>query len=135
MGFKTLIDFITKKKQLDSSMTVNFSCESYLGNMDDKARDGLFFCRAGIHIASILADGSVSACPNIDHRFIQGNIYENHLNEIWENKFKSFRNRTWTKKDQCENCKDHKYCQGSGMHWWHGDDPQLLKCHRNELEV
>lgn len=133
--FKTLIDFIVKKKEDASPMNVNFSCESYLGNLDDKARDGLFFCRAGIHIASILADGSVSACPNIDRHFIQGNIYDKHLDEIWENNFAPFRDRSWTKKGQCETCKDYKYCQGSGMHWWHGADPELLKCHKNQLNT
>jgi len=131
--FSTMIDFIVKKKETNSQLNVNFSCESYLGSMDDKVRDGLFFCRAGIHIASILADGSVSACPNIDHGFIQGNIYDKHLDEIWENNFKPFRNRSWTKKGQCTDCKEYKYCEGSGMHWWHGTDPQLLKCHNNQL--
>ena len=133
--FNSMIEFIVKKKDAKSEMNVNFSCESYLGNKDNKARDGFFFCRAGIHIASILADGSVSACPNIDHQFIQGNIYENHLDEIWESRFEAFRDRSWTKKGQCSTCKEYKYCEGSGMHWWHGADPELLKCHKNQLET
>ncbi len=132
--FKKLTNFISVKRKEQSELKINFSCESYLGSLEGEVRDGLFFCRAGIHIGSILADGSVSACPNIDRRFIQGNIYENHLDEIWETRFKPFRDRSWTKKDQCAECNEYKYCEGSGMHWWQGVDCTLQKCHKKVLD-
>jgi len=131
--FNYLMKFIQAKRVEDSSLSVSFSCESYLGPYEGKVRDGHFFCRAGINIGSILADGSVSACPNIDHELIQGSIYENRFTDIWENKFDPFRDRSWMRTGICENCKEFKYCQGSGLHWWRMRDKQLLKCHYSEI--
>ncbi|MCK5821982.1 MAG: TIGR04133 family radical SAM/SPASM protein [Bacteroidales bacterium] len=131
--FTSLMNFIQAKRAENSELTVNFSCESYLGTYEGKVRDGLFFCRAGINIGSILADGSVSACPNIDRELIQGSIYKNRFTEIWENNFIPFRDRSWTKIGLCKTCKEYKYCEGSGLHWWRMSDKQLLKCHYSEI--
>jgi hypothetical protein len=54
--------FIEGKKK-GKQMEINFSHEGYVGEYEQKVRDGFFFCWAGIHIGSILNDGSVSACP------------------------------------------------------------------------
>ncbi len=130
-----LMNFIQKKRQNKSAqMKVNFSCESYVGTYEGKIRDGLFFCRAGINIGSILVDGSISACPNIDHKLIQGSIYEQSFAEVWNNRFESFRNRSWTKIGACAQCKDHEYCQGNGLHWWDMSDKQLIQCHALQLK-
>jgi len=124
---KFLFDFIIEKRK-DKRIKTSFSCEAYTGNYEEKVRDGFFFCRAGIHIASILADGSISACPNIDRNMTQGNIYKDNFIDIWNNRFDIMRNRSWTKTGQCADCKDHKICEGSGMHWWHGDRKNILRC-------
>ncbi|TSA38414.1 MAG: hypothetical protein D4R64_02950, partial [Porphyromonadaceae bacterium] len=39
-------------------------------------------------------------------------------NEIWENRFLPFRNRTWTKINECLGCDQYRYCEGNGIHWW-----------------
>ncbi|MFV0364894.1 MAG: SPASM domain-containing protein [Mangrovibacterium sp.] len=57
-------------------------------------RDGFFFCRAGINIALILVDGSISVCPNLRENFIQGNIYKDNFRDIWENKYDVYRDRS-----------------------------------------
>jgi radical SAM enzyme (rSAM/lipoprotein system) len=89
-----LFDYIRKCRYSDKIKT-SFSCEAYAGDYDHEIREGLFFCRAGINIGSVLADGSVSACPNNSRNFIQGNIYEEPFLQIWEQKFVSMRNRKW----------------------------------------
>lgn len=127
--FYELMEFITRMKKTDRNMEINFSCESYLGTYENKARDGFFFCRAGINIGSILADGGVSACPNIDRALIQGSIYKRSFVDIWENEFQDFRDRSWTKTGICADCKEYKYCQGSGLHWWRTKEKALLRCH------
>lgn len=129
----SLLDFIGKNRKAGTVPEASFSCESYLGRYEGKAREGFFFCRAGIHIGSILADGGISACPNIDRNLVQGNIYQDDFNEIWENRFLPFRNRTWTKIHECSDCSQYRYCEGNGMHWWDYEAKHMYGC--NYLKV
>lgn len=131
--FLELMDFIKEHREA-KEIDIKFSCEGYVGKYEPKVRDTGFFCRAGINIGSILIDGSISACPNIDRTFSQGNIYTDNFYETWENKFQPFRNREWTKIGQCESCKDYKDCQGNGFHNWHGDKKNVLVCHNEKIE-
>ncbi len=108
---------------------LKFSCEGYVGSYEWKVRDAGFFCRAGINIGSILIDGSISACPNIDRTFAQGNIYIDNFYNVWQTKFQSFRNRSWTKTGKCATCNEYKNCQGNGFHNWHGGKENVLVCH------
>ena len=124
---KFLMDFIVEKRK-DKRMKTSFSCEAWLGRYEEKVRDGFFFCRAGIHIASILADGSISACPNVDRNLAQGNIYKNDFLYVWNGRFEIMRKRSWTKIGQCATCKDYSVCEGSGLHWWHGERKEILRC-------
>ncbi|GAF02949.1 TIGR04133 family radical SAM/SPASM protein [Saccharicrinis fermentans] len=126
--FVQLMEFI-KSARRENALDVKFSCEGYVGKYENSVRDTPFFCRAGINIGSVLIDGSISACPNIDRSFTQGNIYKDNFSEVWENKFHKFRNRNWTKAGQCKNCKDYNKCQGNGLHNWHGDKENVLVCH------
>lgn len=131
--FKELLDFITLKRK-QKSIDIKFSCEGYVGKYELKVRDSFFFCRAGINIGSILIDGSISACPNIDRTFSQGNIYRDNFYEIWESKYQSFRDRSWTKTGQCEKCLDYSYCQGNGLHNWNKNKENVLICHNGKIE-
>ncbi|MFA5816968.1 MAG: TIGR04133 family radical SAM/SPASM protein [Bacteroidales bacterium] len=123
-----LLTFIEKNRKSRMIPEASFSCESYLGNYEGKAREGFFFCRAGIHIGSILADGGISACPNIDRNLVQGNIYRDDFNEIWDKRFLPFRNRTWTKIHECSGCGQYRYCEGNGMHWWDYEGQRMYGC-------
>jgi radical SAM enzyme (rSAM/lipoprotein system) len=131
--FVGLMNFITKHRKSDE-IDIKFSCEGYVGKYEPLVRDSYFFCRAGINIGSILIDGSISACPNIDRRFSQGNIYTDNFYEIWQNKFQPFRNREWTKTGQCATCKDYDDCRGNGFHNWHGDMKNVLVCHNEKIK-
>jgi radical SAM protein with 4Fe4S-binding SPASM domain len=110
-------------------LNTKFSCEGFVGNNEGEIRDHLFFCSAGINIASVLADGSIGACPNIDPSFIQGNIYEDNFTDVWENRFEIMRKRSWTKTGQCRECHLWKYCQGNGLHWWDDKKENVIRCH------
>jgi radical SAM enzyme (rSAM/lipoprotein system) len=131
--FSELLEFIALKRK-EKSIDIKFSCEGYVGKYELKVRDSLFFCRAGINIGSILIDGSISACPNIDRAFSQGNIYKDNFYKIWETKYQSFRDRSWTKIGQCEKCLDYLYCQGNGMHYWHKSKENVIMCHNEKIE-
>lgn len=130
--FKVLLDFISHKRKL-KLIDIKFSCEGYVGRYESKVRDNFFFCRAGINIGSILIDGSISACPNIDRSFTQGNIYKDNFHEIWETKYQAFRDRSWTRTGQCENCLDYADCQGNGLHYWHENKENVLICHNEKI--
>ncbi|MBN2235946.1 MAG: TIGR04133 family radical SAM/SPASM protein [Bacteroidales bacterium] len=131
--FKQLMDFIALKRK-GEKMEINFSCEGYVGDYELKVRDSYFFCRAGINIGSILIDGSIMACPNIDRSFSQGNIYQDNFFEIWQTKYHAFRDRSWTKKGECASCADYKDCQGNGFHNWHGTLENVLVCHNKKIQ-
>ena len=141
--FTALMEFIARKRKIsrqarddkkeardDKSMKVTFSCEGYLGRFENKVRDVPYFCHAGVNIASVLIDGRICACPNIDRDvFSQGNIYEDDFFDVWEHRFQPFRDRSWTRKGPCKDCKVWRDCLGNGMHNWHGDCAQVLNCH------
>lgn len=131
--FKEVMDFIASKRKL-KIIDVKFSCEGYVGSYESKVRDTNFFCRAGINIGSILIDGSISACPNIDRSFSQGNIYKDNFYEIWQTKYLSFRDRSWTKTGKCEKCNEYEDCLGNGMHYWHGSKENVLVCHNQKIK-
>jgi len=131
--FVKVMDFITECRK-SKIIDVKFSCEGYVGEYETKVRDSYFFCRAGINIGSILIDGSISACPNIDRSFSQGNIYQDNFYEVWQSKFEPFRDRNWTKRGQCANCEEYNNCLGNGFHNWHGEKQNVLVCHNNKIE-
>jgi radical SAM protein with 4Fe4S-binding SPASM domain len=126
-----LMDFIVEARK-DKRMHTTFSCESYVGKYEKNVRDNCFFCRAGINVGSVLIDGSISACPNINRAFVQGNIYKDNFVDVWDNRFEIMRNRKWTRTGDCLHCKDYKYCEGGAMHLWDEERKNILACiHKN----
>ena len=130
----SLMEFIKEKRLEGGTTEVSFSCEGYLGKYEEKVRQNRFFCHAGVNIASVLIDGRISACPNVDRDlFSQGNIYEDNLYEVWERRFQAFRRHDWAKEGKCATCKQWKDCLGNGMHNWHGPSCEPLQCHYSAL--
>jgi radical SAM protein with 4Fe4S-binding SPASM domain len=127
-----LMEFISNVHN-DSCIGVQFSCEAYTGKYEGMVRDSGFFCRAGINIASVLIDGSISACPNINRCFVQGNIYQDDFLDTWNNRFEVMRNRSWTKTGLCLNCRDYKNCNGGAMHLWNEKKDSPLTCINHRL--
>jgi radical SAM enzyme (rSAM/lipoprotein system) len=129
---RQLMDFIVSSRA-DNRIRVNFSCEAYTGGYEGKVRDDYFFCHAGINIASVLIDGSISACPNIDRSFIQGNIYKDNFSDVWNNRFKVMRDRGWTKTGLCKKCRDYRNCKGGAMHLWNEKQDGIMRCIHQEI--
>ncbi len=131
--FKGLFDFI-KETRRDNKINLNYGCEGFLGEYEREVRDSFFICRAGINIASVLADGSISACPNLRENFIQGNIYKDNFADVWKNKYQIFRDKSWTKTGICADCSFYKYCEGNGMHLRNEKTGELMFCHLKRIE-
>jgi radical SAM enzyme (rSAM/lipoprotein system) len=121
-----LLEFI-KRTRKEGKIKLNFACEGFLGGYEAEVRDNFYACHAGVNIASVLIDGSISGCTSIRNNYIQGNIYKDDFMDIWNNKFYEYRNREWTKKNECAGCKVFKYCMGGGMHL-RGDNKEMLDC-------
>lgn len=131
--FKQFFDFIVTERK-KGEIQLNYGCEGFLGNYEGEVRDNLFFCRAGVNVASVLIDGSISACPNLRENFIQGNIYTDSFKDTWENKYTNYRDRNWLKTGECTNCEMFKYCDGNGLHLRDEKSGELLFCHYNRIK-
>ncbi|MCK9613585.1 MAG: TIGR04133 family radical SAM/SPASM protein [Bacteroidales bacterium] len=132
--FRCVLDFIKANRQ-EGIIQTSFGCEGFLGSYESEVRDGFFFCRAGINVASVLADGSICACPNIDRSsFIQGNICKDDFIEVWNNRFEKMRDRKWTKEGLCADCKEWKWCKGNGIHLRNVPAHDVLRCHYKMIQ-
>jgi radical SAM enzyme (rSAM/lipoprotein system) len=129
--FTSVLDFIRETRK-EGRIRLNYGCEGFLGEYEMEVRDHFYQCFAGINVASVLADGSISACPSIRANFHQGNIYKDDFIDVWNNRFQPFRDRAWARKGFCADCAMFRYCEGNGMHL-HDDDGNLLVCHYRRI--
>ncbi len=93
-------------------------------------KDTYFFCITGLYVASILSNGDIFVCPNVERRpeFVQGNIKTDSFVDVWENKFKIFRTDDRLKCDKCSKCSKWKYCLGDSFHTFNFDDRKPNFC-------
>ena len=126
-----LLDYIRDRRK--EGLHISYSCEGFMPDYEMEIRDHIFHCAAGVSVASILIDGSISACTSIRGKYYQGNIYHDDFWDVWENRFEPYRNRQWMKQlEPCNTCKLFRYCEGGGMHLRH-EDGELMLCHHKKL--
>ncbi|MFA6241277.1 MAG: TIGR04133 family radical SAM/SPASM protein [Candidatus Hydrogenedentales bacterium] len=130
---RDLLDFIQRTRK-EGKIAASYSCEGFLGDYEGKVRETFFWCRAGINVGSVLADGSISACPSLRGDYIQGNIYCDRFMDCWENRFQVMRDRSWTKTACCTDCSAYAWCEGNGLHLRDQQTGRLLRCHLKMLE-
>ena len=128
---KALLDFIVEIRR-EGLIDAGFGCEGFLGNYEQEVRNYTYFCQAGINVASVLSDGSISGCLSIRSDFHQGNIYSESFCEVWENGFECYRNREWRRSGDCTDCAVWRYCEGNGMHLRESDG-SLTQCLYREI--
>jgi radical SAM protein with 4Fe4S-binding SPASM domain len=91
-------------------------------------------CLAGIHIASVLADGGICGCPNVPRSLVQGHIRTDRLKDVWEQRFEAFRDRSWMRHaTRCEACTEFPSCKGNSMHLWDTERGGPKMCHHRML--
>lgn len=121
-GLKQLYDFIRKKRfDPENAMEVSTSCSHFLGlEYEREVRDFYFQCGAGTRVASIMANGDIGACLDIERRpeLIQGNVYRDDFMTVWETKYHWFRQERTEKSSQCSACKQREICMGDSAHTW-----------------
>lgn len=126
-----MFDFI-KEKRFESDMEVVYGCSHYLGeSLEREVRPWYFLCNAGIYAASVMYNGDIGACLDIERRpeLIQGNIRKDDFKDTWENKFEVFRKDS----HKCKGCKEYKYCGGDSFHTWNFDENRPDLCFKGIL--
>mgnify|MGYP005754574945 CR=1 FL=1 len=134
--YNILLDFI-KEKRKKSKFDITYGCSHFLGMKYEKeVRNHMFFCIAGFVTASILYNGDIYVCPSVERRkeLIQGNVRTDDFVDVWENKFKWFRNLDKFKCESCNKCNNWKYCLGGSLHTWDFDNNNQKLCLNKILE-
>ncbi len=130
--YRALMEFIIQTRK-EGKIACSYACEGFLGGYEAEVRDNFFGCMAGISIAGIRIDGSISGCTSIRSNFDQGNIYKDSLWQVWNTRFEKFRDRSWAKKGRCATCSVWRYCHGNGMHLY-DENSCLMHCNLEKLQ-
>lgn len=126
-----LFDFI-KEYRFKGKMEVVYGCSHFLGlEYEREVRPWYFLCNAGVYTASIMYNGDIGACLDIERRpeLIQGNIRNDDFKSVWENKFIPFRDKS----HRCKGCKYDKFCAGGSFHTWDFDNNRQSLCFKDIL--
>ena len=132
--YKYLFEFIRNKRI--AGEPVCYGCSHYLGmEYEREVRDWYFLCTAGLYTASIMVNGDITACLDIERRpeFIQGNILKDNFKDVWENKFQIFRRDLSQDCEKCRNCSEQKFCHGDAYHTWDFDNNCPQVCFKDIL--
>jgi len=125
---------VLRERGAREGMEVNLSEEGFLGwDYESRVRTTPYFCRAGINIAGIMADGTIAACPNLPPWMGQGNLYRDDFNDVWEHRYQIFRDRSWMGKGPCAGCEQFSICQGNSLHVWDTEKNGPVWCHYDLL--
>ena len=132
--YRRLFGFIREKRL--AGYPVQYGCSHYLGpELEGELRDWYWLCSAGIYTASIMANGDVGACLDIERRpeTIQGNIRKTSFKEIWDNRFELFRRDLSSYSEKCRSCSHVNHCRGDAHHSWDYDKNEPRICFRDTL--
>lgn len=129
-----LFGFIREKRS--ENMPVTYGCSHYLGTkLEGEVRDFYFLCCAGIYTGSIMSDGSIGACLDIERRpeTVQGNIYNDRFSDVWKNRFRLFRRDFSELNADCSACSEREFCAGGSRHSWDYDRNCQRVCFRQDF--
>ena len=132
--YKRMFDFIKEKR--NSDFPVLYGCSHFLGlDYEREVRNWYFLCNAGIYTASIMSNGDIGACLDIERRpeTIQGNILSDDFTNVWYNRFDIFRTSLAEKNEKCRRCDSKSFCEGGSYHSWNYDDNCQMVCFKDVL--
>jgi radical SAM protein with 4Fe4S-binding SPASM domain len=93
-----------------------------------RTRENGFYCPAGINSLALLSNGDINGCPLVEG-MVEGNIYVDNVSDIWENKFRDYRDIGWKKGGECGECKWFDYCGGGELHLRDRKNKKLIRCY------
>ena len=126
--FTGLVNKLNKKPH---GTKIIWGCPHFLGDLLEERR---FNCFAGKYTASILFNGDIFVCPNVEHRteYIQGNILKDSFSKVWKNGFTAFRERKLPEK--CSDCEHKNDCKGDSFHTLDHEKNDPIFCFRDIIE-
>ena len=129
--FLTLFDFIQKLRE-ENKIHVQYGCSHYVPQrFNYNLRDTAYNCGAGKFVASVLSNGDIFSCLDIERRpeLIQGNILKDDFLTVWENGFKMFSgDYRCSTSERCRDCDNRAMCKGDSAHTWDYDAGEPLLC-------
>ena len=132
--YRRMFDFIRKKRAMGYPVT--YGCSHYLGiDFEKVVRNWYFLCNSGVFTASIMANGDIAGCLDIERReeTIQGNILRDDFTDVWKNRFEIFRTPLYEKDDRCRWCESRYFCGGGAYHSWDYDNNRQMVCFKDIL--
>ncbi|MCQ2522319.1 MAG: radical SAM protein [Lachnospiraceae bacterium] len=132
--YKYMMDYIRTHYD-DSLLPTVYGCAHYLGlDYEREVRKWYFLCNAGIYTASIMWNGDIAACLDVERRpeLIQGNIRQDDFKEVWLKKFSQYRT-DWRCEEGCKDCKDFAFCAGGAFHTWNFEEHKQNMCFKGIL--
>ena len=131
---RTLMNFIHDKRRL--GYPIDYGCCHYLGEaLEHEVRDAYFLCNAGICIASIMANGDIGSCLDIERRpeTIMGNVYEDDFLDVWNKRFDPLRRELAELDATCQGCPEREFCAGGSWHSFDFDKRHQRICMKGTL--
>ena len=127
-----MFDYI-KTKRFDSGtdIEVTYGCAHFTGYEYEHIIRGFYFqCIAGTKVASVMANGDIGACLDIERResLVQDNVYRDDFLDVWENRFEVFRQDRSELSGMCKECCYKKVCMGDSAHTWNFDKSEPMYC-------
>ncbi len=131
---RTLMDFTREKRR--AGYPVEYGCSHYLGlGYEAEVRDWYWLCNAGVYTASIMANGDIGACLDIERRpeTVFGNVKTDRFSDVWKQGFGIFRGNLGERNETCRACPDLPFCRGDAAHSWNYDKNEPMVCYKNVL--
>ena len=130
--FQQLLSFIQEKRYaIKTPIDVTYGCSHYLSvALERTVRDYYFLCGSGILVASILCNGDIYSCMDIERRpeLVQGNVYTDNFVDVWHNRFQVFRKDRSAECSMCCKCEDRVFCCGDSAHTWNYTENKPIIC-------
>ncbi len=137
-GYLRLLRFIREKRfDPENPMEVTFGCSHYVTvPFENMVRKHYFLCGSGIFVASVLVNGDIYSCMDIQRRpeLVQGNVRKDDFVWVWENRFEAFRQDRTELCDRCKSCDQRLFCGGDSAHTWDYDRNEPMLCLKEILE-
>ena len=129
---KQLFEYIKNKRfNTDKDIEITYGCAHFVSyEYERMIRDFYFQCAAGTETASVMVNGDIGACLDIERRgdLVQGNAYTDDFIEVWENRFEVFRRNRAELSSNCKKCDYSNVCLGDSAHTWDYDNNEPMYC-------
>ena len=132
--YRRLFEFSREKRR--AGYPLEYGCSHYLGlDYEAEVREWYWLCNAGVYTASIMANGDIGACLDIERgpETIQGNIRTERLRDVWERRFELFRRDLSELNPTCRACEHARFCRGDAHHSWDYNDNRPMICLKGTL--